>query len=738
MGEVYLGLDERLERRVAVKAVRGGRRLDASARARFLREARTLSQLEHPNVCRLYEYVEGEGLDLIVMELVQGRSLREALREGLPEATRMSVARQVAAALGAAHALGIVHRDLKPENVMLTPDATVKVLDFGLARSTGTEGVVDSLAPSVPQPRTDDAVTVAGEVLGTPRYMSPEQARGEPLTAASDMYSFGLLLQEIFTGRPPIDVDRARDVLLQRARWGESEPVTGLDRELTTLIERLKTLSPFERPDAETTAARLCWISEAPRRRLRQLTAAAVAAALVCAAVVSTLGMLAARRAQARAERSEQQAREAQAEAEAVNAFLQTMLGSADPMAMGRDARVIDVIDRAAREADVDLASHPVRRVAVLVTLGRTYQGLGELARAHETLSRALELSRRESGPRAPATLAAMHHLGRALGAMDRRDEAEALLRETLALRSSVLGAEHRDTLETLAALAWTVHSGQRLGEAEALYRTEFDARRRTLGEDDFGTVEAMRHLGAVLRDSGRFEESERLLRQSHDATLRLFGPGIRTLEATESIARLYARQKRYAEAVALQRELLDGSREIRGPLHPQTLLIQNHLGRALVELGSLTEAETLLRATVEADARALGPAHRDTIEAMRSLAYSLAKQGRQPEVLRIFRERYRLARLHLGDEHQLTLETKASLADCLCTQGRCPEAVVLLREVLDVRSRVFGEEHAFTQSARRVLARVLRQAGRVAEAESVEAQAARAAPAQPGAPARN
>ncbi len=725
MGEVYVGVDERLQRRVAVKAISGERRLDPSAKARFLREARVLSQLEHPNVCRLYEYVEGEAQDLLVLEMVPGRSLRTVLEGTIAPSMRMSIARQVADALVAAHALSIVHRDLKPENVMITPEGAVKVLDFGLARPIGARPTASEITadacPGAPDP--DGVLTQVGEVMGTPRYMSPEQARGEPLTAASDMYSFGLILQEIFTGRPPVDLGVAQDVMLQRARWGETGPVEGIDRNLATLIERLKSLSPFERPDAETAAARLRWIADTRRRRLRRVTVFVTAAVLLAAATVSTLGLLAAQRAQARAESSERQARAAQAEAEAVNSFLLTMLGSADPQLMGRKVMVVDVLDRAARTVEADFASHPARRAAILETLGRTYHAVGELAKAHDMLSRALALRRAESGPRAPETLASMHHLGRVLGAMDRRDEAEALLRETLSLRSSLLGAEHPDTLDTLAALAWTIHSAYRLSEAEALYRLEYEARKRTLGGSDPGTMEATRRLGMVLRDENRFEESERLLKESYEAARRLFGNGLRTLDAMESLARLYARQKRHAEAVALQRELHVRMREVRGPEHPQTLLIANHLGRSLADLGRLGEAEAVLRATIATETRVLGPAHRDTIEAMRSLAYCLDKQGRPREVRRIFRDRYQLARTHLGEEHQLTLETKSSFASCLCTQGRCSEAERLLREVLAVRRRTFGEDHIFTQSAKRLLAGVLGSLGRPAEAAALEAQ---------------
>ncbi|MEN8162749.1 MAG: serine/threonine-protein kinase, partial [Acidobacteriota bacterium] len=134
MGEVFVGVDERLGREVAVKTMLQARRLDGTARARFKREAQILSRLEHPNICRLYDLVEEDGNEYIVLELVRGKTLREELDEGLDDAGRMRVAEQVAAALVVAHSMTVVHRDLKPENIMVAEGGLVKVLDFGLAR----------------------------------------------------------------------------------------------------------------------------------------------------------------------------------------------------------------------------------------------------------------------------------------------------------------------------------------------------------------------------------------------------------------------------------------------------------------------------------------------------------------------------------------------------------------------------------------------------------------------------
>ena len=140
MGDVYAGIDETLRRRVALKAIRAEHRLSPDAKARFLREARILSQLDHPNICRVYDYIEGDDSDWLVLELIEGKSLQTAIAGGLPADIRLRIAQQIADVLVATHRAGVVHRDLKPANVMLTGADAVKVLDFGLAQAAERTG----------------------------------------------------------------------------------------------------------------------------------------------------------------------------------------------------------------------------------------------------------------------------------------------------------------------------------------------------------------------------------------------------------------------------------------------------------------------------------------------------------------------------------------------------------------------------------------------------------------------
>ncbi|GMU66284.1 MAG: hypothetical protein AMXMBFR36_25580 [Acidobacteriota bacterium] len=293
MGSVYLAFDEVLHRRVALKRLRGELRLDADAKTRFLREARMLSQLAHPNVCVVHDLVEQDDADSIVLELVDGRDLRRALHDGLDRATRETIALELADVLTAVHASGVVHRDLKPENLMITPEGHLKVLDFGLARSSeedtwvqppDADSRVEAAAPASDRVAPDDSSrTRVGTILGTLGYMSPEQARGEQATAASDLYSFGLLLQEIFTGEPAFDRSIAPERMLVAIARGEKRPARGLDPELARLVDELTRLAPDARLDARAALRRLRWIFSAPERKRRRRLVAVWAAAAVLA-----------------------------------------------------------------------------------------------------------------------------------------------------------------------------------------------------------------------------------------------------------------------------------------------------------------------------------------------------------------------------------------------------------------------------------------------------------------------
>jgi Serine/threonine protein kinase len=246
MGEVYRARDTRLARDVAVKVLPESLAADAAALSRFEREAKAVAALSHPNILAIHDFGAGEGLTYAVTELLEGETLRSRLaRERLAETRIVAIGVALAEGLSAAHSKGIVHRDLKPENVFLTADGRVKILDFGLARqeAIGPDNR-ETTAPTVESP------TEPGTVLGTVGYMSPEQVRGAPAGARSDIFSLGCVLYEMAAGARPFVGATAAETLAAILR-DPPAPARERDRGISTSLERVITRclekSPEER-----------------------------------------------------------------------------------------------------------------------------------------------------------------------------------------------------------------------------------------------------------------------------------------------------------------------------------------------------------------------------------------------------------------------------------------------------------------------------------------------------------
>jgi len=273
MGSVYLAHDAELDRPVAVKLLAEDLAGDTAFRQRFLREARLAARLSHPNVVAVFDAGEAEGgRPYIVMEYVDGTTLEG--RGPLPPAEAVALAVQACHGLAHAHAAGLVHRDVKPHNLLLRTDGTLKVADFGIARAAEAT-----------------ALTQIGSVLGTAAYLAPEQAAGEEVTAAADVYSLGAVLYELLAGRPPHKPESLADLADPREIRPVSELARGVPRHVEDAVMRSLARNPAYRPasadelarelgDQPTAPTRVASTAPARRRRTRWWLAAAAAGAI--------------------------------------------------------------------------------------------------------------------------------------------------------------------------------------------------------------------------------------------------------------------------------------------------------------------------------------------------------------------------------------------------------------------------------------------------------------------------
>jgi eukaryotic-like serine/threonine-protein kinase len=291
MATVHLARDETLGREVAIKRLSKALSGDEIFRERFMREARTAAGLSHPNIVAVFDVGEEDGLPYIVMECVDGRTLAELLAEHGPlDPDRAAdLILQACAGLEHAHAAGLVHRDIKPQNLLVREDDTLKIVDFGIARPVdGTQ------------------LTLAGTILGTAAYLAPEQALGERVTAAADLYSLGAVTYELLSGRPPYEFESLAELPVKQ-REGPPPWIKGVSEELQDVVRRCLAPDPADRPrSAAALAHELAQASPepptdqipavevtaateviGPRRELRVSRSQAVAAALLGAVALA-------------------------------------------------------------------------------------------------------------------------------------------------------------------------------------------------------------------------------------------------------------------------------------------------------------------------------------------------------------------------------------------------------------------------------------------------------------------
>ena len=724
MGEVYVGYDEKLQRKVALKAIRGEKRFHKQAKAQLIREAQILSQLEHPHICRIYDLIETEDADVLVLELIKGTALHKIQINTLSQSEKLKIAVQIGGVLADAHAHGVVHRDLKPENIMISDSGEVKVLDFGLAFS-----IVDQEATTVLwsdrsaddlQARIREPIKLAGGgfkteqgiIIGTPMYMSPEQAGGKSLTAASDMYSFGLLLQWLFMEKQPYPDNLSQEQIFVKATKGETLPPDGVQEDLRKLIERLKAVDPTSRPRALDAVERLKWIREIPKRRTKKLVVGGVISALTLGIIVSFFSLLSAKK----AERLERIARNRQ---EKMSDFLVEMWVSPSPMERGRDVKVMDVLSYWEEKVETEFRDDPDTKARLLNQLGTTYRRLGEYEKAESVMTKCLEFCREALGSDHNRTITAMIDLGILLSYNERFQEAETLFRD--ALNSALKNFEGNNELVIGAKeqLADMLINKAEYSEAKTLLQEAVSAIR---GDDKlwhkFGP-KVLLNLGNILMYEEDFPGAEKVfLELLRDYEKKEDTKNPNYIAAKGSVAWAYMEQRKYDEGLRYFQEGLEKSIEVNGERHRTTLALTINLGIGLFELGKYEEALIYTDRGYKAFKEIFGERAPDTVFISVNYANVLRKLRRFDEAESLLNQALSLNTEILGAEHPNTLQSQLALSVLYFESDRNSEAEELIRKALETSARIMGGEKEFTLECQDFLGRILNKKGDHVQAE--------------------
>ena len=774
MGTVWLAEQEYpLRREVALKIIKLGMDSGDVIR-RFEAERQTLAMMDHPNIAKVLDAgTTRTGRPYFVMELVHGVPITaycDGQRLGPRE--RLALMVPVCRAIQHAHQKGIIHRDIKPSNVLVSSydgRATPKVIDFGIAKATGA-GLIDS------------QLTHLGLVVGTFEYMSPEQAEagGDNRTAAdidtrSDIYSLGVVMYELLTGRTPLRWAEALKAgyaeILRRIR--EDEPQTPSSR-LTTSPETLAEVADRRGTEAaklpKLLRGELDWIvmkalekdrtrryetanglardieryligepveaspvsttyrmkKFAMKHRLLLASAAGFLALLMAGILVAGWQAMRARRAEAIAFEQRDRADTEAATARAVIEFIQKdLLGQASAENQARpgqkpdpDLKVRTALDRAAAKIPNAFPNEPLVQASIRETIGSAYTDLGLYQEAQTHLEAALKLRLANLAPDDLDVANAKEGLATLLVAQGNPQAALPLVEDVLTMRRKKLGPEHPDTLEAANNVAAVVSIEGRKAEAEPLLRQVLAARSRKLGRLDPETLIVMGNLGETLNDEGKAAEAEPLLQEAMRGYRKVLGPDHpKYLWVLTQLGEVYMSQKKYPEAEAAFREPLDKRLQILGADHPNTAFTMAQLGAAVAGEHHYSEAEELYDRALAIDRRVLGPLHPSGVDVQHDIAINYQDQKKYPQAAVAYRELIRSRRQGHTESVPEFDQELAGFGTVLLELRQYKEAEPVLRECLALRKKSDPNGYRYF-NAESVLGGSLAGQGRYADAE--------------------
>lgn len=751
MGVVYRARQRSLGRDVALKILHPCYSADSDEWRRFKAEAEAAAAFHHPHIVRVIHFGDDDRRPFIVMELVEGASLAKRLDKGpLSIDDAVVVVMRLASALELLHAQGFVHRDVKPENVIVpwkaqtssdgdgtatARDASMEIWDFANVQ----------LADFGLAKRVDAGTGVTGptSIVGSPNYMSPEQACGDSrnATAAADIYSLGAVLYALVTGRPPFfkssPLKTLEDILHR-----EPQPPSQLAPDLPVDVETIclkcleKDASQRYASVSELAADLERWRRHEPIRaqaptwlrryllwRIRERRAVRWIDAFVASSLLLTLfafGFAFRERRfaldEARSRRTSEALNErlrqaservntanlrledailvsdrrriaaetARDESDAVLDFFEsTVLTATRPKGqgggLGAEISLLDAIRQAEPKITAKFAQKPLIEASIRETLGATYLHLGDADMAIRQFESCLKLLSVIQASDDPAILNALNGLGIAQLAVGQNEQAIATHQKAYDLRLERFGTEGQDTLVSANNLAHAQLMAGQFREAMSLYESIVEPMRRVLGENHVNTMTATGGLGTAYFRLGLFDQA-----------------------ATQF------------------KDTLERRRHVLGDEHPDTLQSQDNMAALMFQLGKLDEAATLLEKSLSGWRATLGESHPDTLVCMDNLGVVLLSAKRFERAIPLLERTLERLRDRLGDSHPDTEISKNNLASAYSASGDHQEAAAIFEQVAKSRRQRLGNRHPDTLVSINNLAGEYMDTGRAESAMSL------------------
>jgi eukaryotic-like serine/threonine-protein kinase len=702
MGVVYLAEREDLGSQVAIKLLRDAW-LSPARRGRFAVEQRTLARLNHPSIARLYDAdTSPDGTPFFAMEYVEGVPLTDYCdANDFGIAGRLRLFRSVCQAVQHAHQHAVIHRDLKPSNILVKPDGTVRLLDFGIAKHL--ENLGDSANPA-PQ-------TMTGLRLMTPAYAAPEQIRGDEVGIQTDVYSLGVILYQLLAGRLPFDLAgrtpaQAEKILTEteppkpsaaaaeriaalahsgahakaaanRAEWADLDVLClkalhkDARRRYQSAEALIRDIDHYLK--GEPLEARADSIGYRLRKFLTRNRDAVISAGVIAAIVVGVVIFFTVRLAIARNAALAEAAR-----TQRIQQFMTNLFQGGDESAGPADnLRVVTLLDRGVQQAR-SLDAEPAVQAELYATLGKIYEQLGRL------------------------------------------DQADSLLNSALVERQKLYGPDNAEVAESLVALGLLRDDQARLADAENLVNGGLAMTRRHAAPDSAAVARATTALGKVQDDRG-----------SYDAAIKTLDQEVKIQSASnvvtpESAAALYELANahfyagHYDQSQELNERLLPMYKQLYGERHPRVADVLVNLGAVKYDLGHYSEAEAYDRQALAIVQDWYGKENPETAEDVTILARALLKEQRYAEANDLLQHSLAIKQRVYGDVHPSVASSLNELGSLALQQGHYADAGRDFTQMAAIYRQIYGEHHYLLATALANLASVYTAQKQWARAEKI------------------